>query len=105
VKCLFELRYHLDDPAMHRRMIDTNVALSHHFLAIAKTQRVSNIPSRTQQDLFKRIVRTSTIPGASVEARPDLNADSQNSRKSASFGNWSLSCDMCTAFSPMRRPT
>src|ERR1700730_12741033 len=55
-KCLFEQWHHLDDPAMHRRMI-TNVALGHHFLEIAKTQRVGNVPSHTQQDHFKRIVQ------------------------------------------------
>ncbi|MEA3102065.1 MAG: hypothetical protein QOF74_6305 [Caballeronia mineralivorans] len=35
-KRLFEQRHQLDDPAMYRRMIDANVALSHHFLEIAK---------------------------------------------------------------------
>ncbi len=39
------------------RMIDANVALSHHFLEIAKTQRVRNVPSHAQQDHFKRIVQ------------------------------------------------
>jgi hypothetical protein len=36
-KSLLVQRYHLDNPAMHRRMIDANVTLSHHFLEIAKT--------------------------------------------------------------------
>src|SRR5260370_26350310 len=53
----FQQRHQLDDPAMHRRMIDANVALSHHFLQITKTQRVANVPSHTQQNHFKRIVQ------------------------------------------------
>jgi hypothetical protein len=38
-------------------MIDTNVTLGHHFLEIAKTRRVGNVPSHAQQDHFKRIVQ------------------------------------------------
>jgi hypothetical protein len=56
-KPLFKQWHHADDPAMHRRMIDTNVALGHHFLEIAKTERVGNVPTHAQQNHFKRIVR------------------------------------------------
>jgi hypothetical protein len=38
-------------------MIDANVALSQHFLKIAKTQRVGHVPPHAQQHHFKRMVQ------------------------------------------------
>src|ERR1700682_2483050 len=46
---LLEQRHQLDDPAMHRRMIDADGALSYHLLKITKTQRIGHIPSHAQQ--------------------------------------------------------
>ena len=40
----------VNDPAVDRRMIDTDAALGHHFLQIAKAQAVGQIPANAKQN-------------------------------------------------------
>lgn len=40
----------MQNPAIHSRVIDSNTALSHHFLQITQAQIVSKVPSHTQKN-------------------------------------------------------
>ncbi len=52
-----EHRYHLDYPAVHRRVVNKNASLLHHFFHMSQAQWIGHVPAHTGQHHFQRVVK------------------------------------------------